>query len=205
MALSKNSNKVKNTVAVARHEDHYFITMTTTGHIPVFALRETARVAMEVILLFVRKGDFQLSGFVIMPDHIHLTCIPVKPLADIVRDLKKYIARMAIRHLSVAERDVLLSLRSQSQGKRKAVDELWEKGIYICRIPDQKALTARLQCMYEKPVKYGLCKDILDYEFSDFHRHLGLGILNGPVRRGVQGLNTSTVEDSRKRRDRCDR
>lgn len=159
-----------------------FITLTTNRRLPLFASREIARVAMELILYASRQDDLVLMGFVIMPDHIHILCRPVRSVRELVRALKKNIARMAVGHLEAGGKDAPPFRRSTSRRARMSAEELWQKDFQAERVTGQAGLVERLKNMYEEPVKKRLCENVLDYEFSDIHRYLGLPLFESHLR-----------------------
>ena len=152
--------------------DHRYITIVTNKRVQVFAYREIAKIAMEVILFYERKGGFSLHGFIVMPDHIHIMCTPRKVISRIVGDIKKYIAQMAVSHLSAADKDMLLSMQPSNPKKKERTYQLWERDFFDFPVRSKRSLGEKLKYMYENPVRKGICDTIIDYEFSDSSRYL---------------------------------
>jgi REP element-mobilizing transposase RayT len=150
-----------------------YITITTFKRVQIFAYREIARIAMEVILFYQRKGDLCLHGFIVMPDHIHLICSPGKVISHLVEDIKKCIAQMAVSHLSAADKDMLLSMQPSNPKKKERIYQLWEKDFFDSLVRGEGNLGKKLRYMYENPVRKGMCGTIVDYEFSDSSRYFG--------------------------------
>jgi hypothetical protein len=53
-------------------EGYHFITMVTNKRVEVFKYRETALIAINTFLFYEKRGDFNLKGYIVMPDHIHM-------------------------------------------------------------------------------------------------------------------------------------
>jgi REP element-mobilizing transposase RayT len=55
-------------------EGYHFITIVTNKRVEVFKYKDAALIAINTILFYEKRGDFNLKGYVIMPDHIHMIC-----------------------------------------------------------------------------------------------------------------------------------
>jgi len=55
-------------------EGFHFITIVTNKRIDAFKYRDTALIAINTILFYEKRGDFDLKGYIVMPDHIHMIC-----------------------------------------------------------------------------------------------------------------------------------
>jgi REP element-mobilizing transposase RayT len=77
-------------------EGYHFITMVTNKRVEVFQYKDAAVIAINTILFYQKRGDFNLKGYIIMPDHIHIICEMLgsgrsPDLPSIIRDIKKSI------------------------------------------------------------------------------------------------------------------
>ena len=173
-------------------EGYHFITIVTNKRVEVFKYKDTALIAIKTILFYEKRGDFNLEGYIIMPDHIHMICdLPdnEKPsetklplgsnrspdLSGIIRDIKKYIAKETIRALVTLDKEMLLTIRLPKPKKRKHTYQLWEPDYYDFNILTDSKLNEKLKYMYENPLRKGLCDNPFDYEFSDVKRYFGSG------------------------------
>jgi REP element-mobilizing transposase RayT len=184
---------------------YHLFTLVTNGRARVFASRELARIATEVILFHERKKDLRLRGFIVMPDHIHIICEPVKALHNVIRDIKKLISLMSIGHLAVAGGNALKSIESQGQDGKRPLFQLWRRAYHHARILTEERLTEALQYLYEHPVRSGMCETAFEYEFSDVHRHLGSGFRtrrDWPCLFPVKKLNASASHAGKMARGR---
>jgi hypothetical protein len=181
-------------------EGYHFITMVTNKRVKAFKFKDTAMIAINTILFYEKRGDFNLKGYIVMPDHIHIICeilgshrSPSPPdipqtgsgrspdLPSIIRDIKKYIAKETIRTLITLDEEMLLSIRLSRQKKRRHIYQFWQPDYYDFNILTERKLNEKLKYMYENPLRKGLCNDPFDYEFSDFKRYFGSGDPNLPL------------------------
>jgi len=175
-------------------EGFHFITVVTNKRVEVFKYKDTAMIAVNTILFYEKRGDFNLKGYIIMPDHIHMICeflgsgrSPGPPditqtgsggspdLPSIIRDIKKYVAKETIRTLLTLDEEMLLTIRLSRQKKRGHIYQLWQPDYYDFNILTESKLNEKLEYMYENPIRKGLCDNPFDYEFSDVKRYFGSG------------------------------
>jgi hypothetical protein len=175
-------------------EGYHFITIVTNKRVEVFKYKDTALIAIKTILFYEKRGDFNLEGYIIMPDHIHMIYefssngrSPDLPkiaqtgsgrspdLPSIIRDIKKYILKETIRTLVTLDEEMLLTIRLSRQKKRRHTYQLWQPDYYDFNILTESKLNEKLKYMYENPLRKGLCDNPFDYEFSDVKRYFGSG------------------------------
>jgi hypothetical protein len=175
-------------------EGFHFITVVTNKRVEVFKYKDTAMIAVNTILFYEKRGDFNLKGYIIMPDHIHMICeflgsarSPGLPairqtgsgrspdLPSIIRDIKKYISKETIRALLTLDEEMLLTIRLSTPKKRGHIYQLWQPDYYDFNILTESKLNEKLEYMYENPIRKGLCDNPFDYEFSDVKRYFGSG------------------------------
>ena len=177
------------------NEGYHFITMVTNKRVEIFKYKDIAKAAVNTLLFYEERGDFKLKGFIVMPDHIHMICeslgnnrSPDLPsnnqpagsgrspdLPDIIRDIKKYIAKKAIEYLLVWDKETLFKIQLPIPKKKGHTYQLWQPDYYDFNILSEKKLTEKLRYMYQNPLRKGLCNDIFQYEFSDIKRYFGSG------------------------------
>ena len=167
-------------------EGYHFITMVTNKRVKAFKFKDTAMIAINTILFYEKRGDFNLKGYIIMPDHIHIICEMLgsgrsPDLPSIIRDIKKYIAKETIHTLITLDEEMLLTIRLSKQKKRRHIYQFWQPDYYDFNILTERKLNEKLKYMYENPLRKGLCNDPFDYKFSDFKRYFGSGDPNLPL------------------------
>ena len=96
-------------------------------------------------------------------------------LPNIIRDIKKYIAKETVKFLSTSDSDMLVRIRLPKPKKKGHIYQLWQPDYYDFNILSERKLNEKLKYMYENPLRKGICNDIFEYEFSDMKRYFGSG------------------------------
>jgi putative transposase len=107
-----------------------------------------AEAAIQIIYRYREQRDYDLLGFVIMPDHWHLLIAPKKGLS----------VSSIMNRLKTAEAKRLIAAGWQPP--------IWWKRFYDRVIRNQDMLCATLSYLHENPVKKGLTRKAADYPFS---------------------------------------
>src|SRR6266536_932660 len=118
------------------------------------ASRELFERSLEIMRI---RYDFVVSGYVVMPDHVHL----------LVGEPKKSLLSKAIQALK-------LSVSVQSRQRR-----FWQARYYDFNVHNDEKRVEKLRYMHRNPVKRGLVQRPEDWPWSSF-RHYATG-LNGTV------------------------
>jgi REP element-mobilizing transposase RayT len=107
-----------------------------------------AKLVQEAIIFF-DTDKYLLSGWVVMPNHVHLVTIPLpgKRLAKIMQSLKSFTANEANKLLG-----------------REGT--FWMPDYFDRYIRNQRHLVAAIVYVENNPVKAGLCKRPEDWPFS---------------------------------------
>jgi REP element-mobilizing transposase RayT len=106
----------------------YFVTTSAVGRAHLFRRDVIKRIILDSLHHIRTTRGVKLFVFVIMPNHIHIIAQfnDDYPLADIMRDFKKFTARQIYRHFQAEENNKVLSLL-QKEGKRvKQEYKVWE-------------------------------------------------------------------------------
>ena len=154
----------------------HFITARTYGSRPYFKNEEYCRILLEELRFYSEKYDFVLTGYVIMPDHLHLLLwwdIEEKPglsVSKIMQGIKGAAARRIIDFL----RDKGLERMPQStrrddvsvSRKRNVKYRLWQPGFYDFNVYSEERLLEKLDYIHSNPVKAGLVLSPRDYKWS---------------------------------------
>ena len=161
-------------------EGYHFITIVTNKRVEAFKYRDTAVIAINTILFYEKREDFNLKGYIVMLDHIHMVFELLgsgrfPDLPGIIRDIKKYIAKEAIARLSVLDKNMLLNIQLPRPKKKRHIYQFWQPDYYDFNILSERKLNEKLRYMYENPLRKGLCIHPFDYEFSDIKRYFGSG------------------------------
>lgn len=75
--------------------DVCFVTTTIEEFVPVLAEDEVARMFLNALQFYRRRGDLLLHAYVVMPEHVHLLLTPLKgrSISDVMKLLKRYTSR----------------------------------------------------------------------------------------------------------------
>ena len=109
----------------------YFVTLAAVQRRHLFKREIVRRLLIDCLDCLRLRGRLKLYAFVLMPNHFHLIvqCTAEDPLADVLRDLKKYIAERVIRHYRVARNQQVLDyLASAVPYTSKQRYKVWEDG-----------------------------------------------------------------------------
>jgi putative transposase len=148
----------------------YFFTVVTYKRKKILCEDENVKLIREAFKRISTQMPFKIDAFVILPDHIH--CIWTLPEGDSDfstrwRQIKAYFTRNC--------NEKYKDLRSASMKKRNA-QAIWQRRFWEHQIRDERDFTAHVDYIHYNPVKHGLVKNPVDWEFSTFQRYVKEGI-----------------------------
>jgi putative DNA methylase len=110
---------------------------------------------VEEALLFHNGGKYDLSSWVIMPNHVHFLAVPAESveLAEIAHSIKSFTAHEANKVLD----------RS---------GQFWQHEAFDRYIRNRRHYVNVIRYIEQNPVKAGLCTRAEDWEFSSARRRL---------------------------------
>ena len=126
----------------------YFVTTVALNRVKAFSDREFADRVVELLIAIAAAFKFEVTAYVIMPDHVHFVVTAVEENADFKAMLKKFKQKTGYEY-------------SQRHGRR-----LWQKGYWerilrdgdnplsVCRYLIENPVRARL---VKHPGEYPLC------------------------------------------------
>jgi putative transposase len=122
------------------------------------------------------KFGFQLWGYVVMPEHIHLLVCPGETAGSVPRFLqaiKEPVARKAIAHLKATAPQWLDRLTVR-EGKRVR-HRFWQPdGGYDRNVTSSSALRSMIEYIHANPVRRGLVTRAEDWEWSSARWFAGM-------------------------------
>jgi putative transposase len=132
----------------------YFLTTVVKDRKKLLKDDTICSIILEDLEFYRRKYGFQLHGYVIMQDHLHLLLSAKENgnISNIMHDFKSHTA----------------------QGINKVLNRngaLWQEGFYDHVIRDQRDLQRRLDYIHKNPLSSGLVEDVSDYRFSSFRNY----------------------------------
>jgi putative transposase len=128
-----------------------FVTSTCFEKAPVFQFPECAELVVEQIDRLRKLEYWWVSEFVVMPEHVHLLVLPVRPLGYCMQEFKKSTAR-------------LINRRRGHSGVKIWLDE------YHARIGlNEKEYAAKVDYIWWNPVKRRLVETPQAWLYSSAH------------------------------------
>ena len=140
----------------------YFLTFVVWRRAPVFGLSEFANVAISALKFYVERQDFDLHGYVIMPDHFHLLLTAKSGVTPgrIVGRLKSYLAHVIAGDRSLSSCSELRAFTT-SPGWR-----LWVPRFDETTIRNLEMGSRCLDYIHQNPVRAGLVPTAIDFPYS---------------------------------------
>lgn len=154
----------------------YFVTTSAVNHFPFFESDIIKQILLDSLNHLRISKWIQLYAFVIMPNHIHLILrlCGVKSLADVIRDFKKYTARMVFQHFEVFE-DVNNLLRmNKAIENTQQLYKIWEDGYDAREIFSSGFLGQKLDYIHSNPCRsnWNLVETPEEYAWSSARLYL---------------------------------
>jgi putative transposase len=109
---------------------------------------EQAQALTSLIYRYRAQGDYELLGFVIMPDHLHLLVVPQNGVT----------ISSIMNRIKTAEAKRLISCGLKPP--------IWWRRFYDRIMRDEDMLLAVLNYMQENPVRKEMVKEASEYSFS---------------------------------------
>ncbi|MBU0509781.1 transposase [bacterium] len=128
----------------------FFVTFRLISSEPLFAKGQAAQIAIEALQFYRQRGDIDLYGFAVMPDHVHMI---VKMNGDVtlmwwMNRFKSYV------------------------GRQLGKGPIWQRGYWSEVVPDIPFLEQKLRYVHENPVRAGLVVSPEDYAWSSARDYL---------------------------------
>lgn len=131
----------------------YFVTTTAVGHVHLFKRDVIKRIILDSLHHIRTVRGVKLFVFVIMPNHIHFIAqfADEYPLADMLRDFKKFTARQIYRQFQVEENAKVLDALRKEGEKVKQAYKVWEDGYDARDMFSMEFLQQKMDYMHHNP------------------------------------------------------
>jgi len=162
-------------------EDSYahFVTTNTCSRYPYFRNADLCQVLVDEMQFYRRRMGFEVLGYVIMPDHMHLLLWwdteekPGLDISKIMQSVKGITARRCIdlmraRGLERMLQPTRCESGSGSSHVRNLRHRLWQPGFYDHNLYGEARLLEKLEYMHANPVRAGLVASPEDYRWSSY-------------------------------------
>ena len=142
----------------------YFVTTVTKERKEIFRDRKLCRILLITLEYLKTIFDYQIYGFCIMPDHLHLIIRPSKEfdLSFVMRMIKGGFARKINRI-------------------KKQKGSLWQARYYEEVVRDENQLWRQVEYIHQNPVTAGMVVSPSEYGFSSFGQYHGISNSEGRV------------------------
>ena len=132
-------------------KDHncFFITTNYKDRICYGNIPRFNESIIDSLVFYSTKYSAKISGFVLMPSHIHLLIfIHGERLSEFMRDFKKFISQKAAKIFNISSKHI------------------WEAGFDKVAIESEKVFRVKLNYIHNNPVKAGIVKSVESYIWS---------------------------------------
>lgn len=148
----------------------YFFTVNTYRRQALLTRPDVRAALRDAIQLVRSEMPFSIDAWVLMPDHLH--AIWTLPLGDAA-----YGKRWGIIKAQVSRRCMHLVrlATAESRIKRHEID-FWQRRFWEHQIRDNLDFERHVDYIHYNPVKHGLVKQVAQWPYSTFHRHVTSGV-----------------------------
>ena len=149
----------------------YFFTVVSFRRLPILTAQQS-RDLLHASWEDVRsRFPFTTVAICLLPDHLH--CVWTLPDGDADystrwREIKRLFSKGISQSLEQKEPDSL-----SRQNRHEAT--VWQRRFWEHSIRDEEDLNRHIDYIHYNPVKHGLVEQVVDWEWSSFHRYVKLG------------------------------
>jgi REP element-mobilizing transposase RayT len=159
----------------------YFLTFQIVDWVDIFTRRIYKDVVIDSLKFCVDNKGLNLFAYVIMSNHIHLIASAEKGhnLSDIVRDFKKYTARLFLENMNEpfeSRSDWMLKRFefAAKRHKRNSKYQIWTHENHAVELISTKFVEQKLNYIHENPVRAGIVESPEDYLYSSARNYSSL-------------------------------
>ncbi len=134
----------------------HFMTATVNHWLPLFTRTQTVDIVLDSWRFLQREADFEIYGYVILENHLHL----IASSQDIGHDMqrfKSYSARRIIDYLEQSEAKRMLEMLAMFKRVHKIESQyqVWEEGNHPQLLESEQMMRQKLDYIHQNPVKRG--------------------------------------------------
>jgi putative transposase len=160
----------------------HFVTTRTYENRPYFKNEEFSNILLKEIRFYSEKYGFDVLGWVIMPDHVHMLLWwdkegnPALIISKIMQGIKAGTAMRIVELLKSRGLEQVLQATQEDVAvskshKRNLKYHLWQPGFYDFNVHNENKLLEKLNYMHNNPVKAGLTLSPADYRWSSYREY----------------------------------
>ncbi len=160
---------------VLQNPSPHFLTATINHWLPLFTRPEAVNMVLNSWRFLQQDNGFQLYGYVILENHLHL--IAASP--DLSRDMqrfKAYTAKQIIAYLEQSGSARVLELLALLKRPHKTNSDyqIWEEGNHPQLIETEAVMRQKLDYIHQNPVKRGYVDLPAHWRYSSARNYLGM-------------------------------
>ncbi len=151
----------------------HFVTTKTHENIPYFRDEKCCYILIDELEFYRKHYGFQIYGYVIMPDHIHLLLFwdiyekPDLTISKIIQGIKSHSAKMIIDYLAKTHKPPERCREEEDKPhRRKWTKKIWHEGYYDFNIQEEEKFFEKLEYIHNNPFKCEMIKNPISYPFS---------------------------------------
>ncbi len=151
------------------------MTATINQWLPLFTRPATVNIVLDSWRFLQRESGFQLYGYVILENHLHL----IAASEDLSRDMqrfKAYAAKQIIAYLQQSGSERVLELLALLKRPHKIESEyqVWEEGNHPQLIETEAVMRQKLDYIHRNPGKRGYVDLPEHWRYSSARNYAGL-------------------------------
>ncbi len=148
----------------------YFFTLVTHNRRRFLCNPDNAELLRQAFRYTMQRHPIEIDAFVLLPDHLH--CIWTLPKDDHDfsmrwRLIKSYFSR------NCSDRYDGITYKSRRSKQERA---FWQRRFWEHTIRDDQDFAKHVEYIHYNPVKHGLVAAPKDWEYSNFHRYVQVGL-----------------------------
>ncbi|MBN1211120.1 MAG: transposase [candidate division Zixibacteria bacterium] len=147
-----------------KNADCFFVTTTYKDWLKLGEIPGFYQALIDNLKFYLKKYNATLAGYVLMPDHLHfIIFINGVELSAFMRDFKKYVSQKIVKDYKINE------------------SSIWFPRYDRVVIFSEDIMRTKLEYIHNNPVKRGLVKEAIDWEWSSAGVCLGGKAGNIPI------------------------
>jgi REP element-mobilizing transposase RayT len=165
----------------ADREGVYFVTPTITAWADLFTKKQYCDIVLNSLKYCQQNKGLVIHAWCIMSSHLHLIVSTKQdPLANIMRDFKKFTSKAIIDELengTDSRKEWLLKMFADeaAQTKRGKYYKVWQDGNHPVLLDTNLMVERRLDYLHSNPVEHGHVAVETDYYYSSARDYAGNG------------------------------
>lgn len=150
----------------------FFFTIVTFNRKPILTDERTRDLLHEAWIDTKNRFPFKTEAVCLLSDHLH--CIWSLPENDTnysvrIKEIKRLFTKAYLQLIGPGE------LRNESHIK-KGEAAIWQRRFWEHVIRDQDDFHRHVDYIHYNPVKHGLVKKVVDWQWSTFHQYVKMGV-----------------------------